>query len=1837
MGILDSARESASNRPAPEPSEAPRRGGPAVRREAVETRTTRLQDQRDGIGRNDRLRFEQEQRRAPVAAQQDYDRFNEDLTALQEGNPDKVRDWKNIASYVVQMTENVGEGDEGYEDVASLRNALMWQYGDEIRPNLDAIGGEGWWDEHYTEMPEEDRGVLGTVLQGVGRAGEVLDYWGSNTRGIVTGLAAAIDQRDEVGIMDGLAHAGKSAGSWVVPQRATGFDPQILTTSDGRRLSADQDGDGDVGIREAFGADPQWGGFGGDVFEAMGQVLLDPTTYLGVGLVGKAGLGIKGITRVADDVFEAAARTGFKSLTREQAGQVRQIPELVRRGGVKSLDEGQSEVLDRLLRTFVEASKSGRKVIDNPRALDDLVATQRRVLERGGREGVHFAGRTIVPTARLSDALAGLGVSSRVLLRPGRQAAGEALSEGAEAVAKADFLADDLPFEIRVSLDEAGEPSYINVYGMPKGDVELSRSMAEVILSQKSELELANLVRQEPDVAALLPPGPSTDRVVKLSKDQELWQYGMEGVAHTYDELGRGQQALDFDATPRRTMADMEEEFRQIPNTLRRQDTERTLALLDRMPEYAGNYLRRNPMVSPESLRTWVKNIDETGSATRWNVPETVAQTPAEWKSAQPLSEQMELGLEFAAKEAELDEYGPYLTDVVSRLDEDAAKLLEGWDEALDNITSELFELGRTKGVLARMAEHPRLGVLVRAAAALKPRLLLQSVEGRRVANEVGHALSVTRDSWRKNAEELGHRLGTDGHANGLLRRAISDSGLTEERVWREVDAALADPRTFAEALERTDWPEAMHTLIKSAVDVRNELYESTLRGMGFTPEEVGRIMLMGTEEAAGVGLHARDTYVPRVLTGKTMQNRQLMDEMTNMDSSLIPRPEGNQALHSGALNRRTLAQDTDSVFEANDVMARQLKEAGVSDVPDVLIDRNIPAALVRRSEAAFRAEADIQLLNQLSRIMDDAGTRAMAYRIPAEELQGLVSTPKAWLDAQGLSAAKYRVIETPSGTSYAVDNAVARELEDVRRIVGDQREMGAFADFANTMQQLWATGATVSWINPGFTIRNALGNLFNMFLGGARNPQLLVRSGKLQDLNKQITDVIRRDGVSWADAAKTIDDLDPEALFVLKNAREMGVIGDNRTLDLLRGPGSASAAAGDTPSLPSVGSHLSPTSDRSIINRPGRWLGSRVEDNARLGMFLDQLDKGANPADAAQHVKRYLFDYGDLTRFEAEKIRTISRFYTFTRKNLGVQAYAAGTIPFQQFRAQQASQAFVKALTEPTDPNAEGADSPLPDFMEGGLLRSTNGQNLAVNIDTPLNSALDTAGIAVSFIDWMAGNDSPLEPEGARRREFFDKLNGLLAGAPVSILTAIEEERLGIDSFTGRPLDPDKYGPRDRTFWNLASAIYPAVSRIGRHGDDLQQWDYDGKDPRNWAAAMLNVFGGLQVYELNDDSDSGNRSAILAELQELMDEMREDRGAYDPVSNPEGIMTNTQLREAGELGIRDRMMEALLWSYRQDPTTGDLVWQSSDEVRQGLLDFVPKDVLAAFGVDTEGHDFKGEQGEKLDADDTEGWNARNERNLATAIEAFESWRGEPLTEQEKVDFVISSGWGPNSSMLEDLGLEPYRGGNRFLADEEGPSYEDQVTGAEERLRALAEVAGLDPEAFAEYRPRLSDFERVLQEAAAAGVGREDLIQFITHGTDEGGGGVLSRNDRAFMNQILGFGRTDGPVPLSTTRDIEVEDEDIRKIRVRAWQQQQELLLFFQLYDLPAPTQDQIHEYVVNSLLTSGSLDDLGLNDLKGAPNRKDTRTEGEQQEDSESYYSGILQGLDTGPVTPFG
>jgi len=233
-------------------------------------------------------------------------------------------------------------------------------------------------------------------------------------------------------------------------------------------------------------------------------------------------------------------------------------------------------------------------------------------------------------------------------------------------------------------------------------------------------------------------------------------------------------------------------------------------------------------------------------------------------------------------------------------------------------------------------------------------------------------------------------------------------------------------------------------------------------------------------------------------------------------------------------------------------------------------------------------------------------------------------------LNSRGL--AEY-TIEAPfklPGKKYYAPKEIIDAIQRVEKLYSDSPAIRSFELGYDKMLNFWKSLATV--INPGFHFRNTYSNWFNMWLAGV-SPHHLPR---LTSESLLVTMTKNKDAKI---AGFTLDE-------IRKMVRKYGI----------HGKGWAATQYVQDPAR--VISDLFKTAGlrKYIPTNFMRHLGGMIEDNARVALFLDGLKKGMDPLDAAMRVKKFLFDYGELSALEKKFLRRLIPFYTWIRKNAPLQ-----------------------------------------------------------------------------------------------------------------------------------------------------------------------------------------------------------------------------------------------------------------------------------------------------------------------------------------------------------------------------------------------------------------------------------------------------------------------------------------------------------------------------------------------------------------------------------------------------
>uniref|UniRef100_A0A6M3L6R9 Uncharacterized protein n=1 Tax=viral metagenome TaxID=1070528 RepID=A0A6M3L6R9_9ZZZZ len=251
---------------------------------------------------------------------------------------------------------------------------------------------------------------------------------------------------------------------------------------------------------------------------------------------------------------------------------------------------------------------------------------------------------------------------------------------------------------------------------------------------------------------------------------------------------------------------------------------------------------------------------------------------------------------------------------------------------------------------------------------------------------------------------------------------------------------------------------------------------------------------------------------------------------------------------------------------------------------------------------------------------------------------------------------------------------AVAGDVvDDMHRLL----KMSTNSDEMNNFLKLW-DGATNFWKTwtlfpfPGYYLRNYVGNAWAAHIGGSfhalpkhgpRAIRFLKESGAWRLGRPGADKTLKEAGPAFESLAikrATTGELVPPA-EMLKGALDYNVLQGGLTMGELMQ--SAKKVNGkfvfqqNKGNLPKrIAMSLGP---RGEIPQTAFWAGNTAENLFRLNHYFHRIEKGDSIYEAAMNVKRYFFDYNELSQFERKVMRRILPFYSWARFNTPLQIQA--------------------------------------------------------------------------------------------------------------------------------------------------------------------------------------------------------------------------------------------------------------------------------------------------------------------------------------------------------------------------------------------------------------------------------------------------------------------------------------------------------------------------------------------------------------------------------------------------
>lgn len=439
--------------------------------------------------------------------------------------------------------------------------------------------------------------------------------------------------------------------------------------------------------------------------------------------------------------------------------------------------------------------------------------------------------------------------------------------------------------------------------------------------------------------------------------------------------------------------------------------------------------------------------------------------------------------------------------------------------------------------------------------------------------------------------------------------------------------------------------------------------------------EEKDRIIKYLTSEGMDIGdalKHPQVSKLDKIRTAVDNPN-------VNKGRTLIGKPE--TAIDTATKNPTKLVSEeledgtyqfTDpegKVFKRVAASASELEEAGIKGF-DTNLMTSMAAIGMRNQRQALGQWFMEGMLRNFSKVAGDAGTDSWR------------AIDHAGLADKGLKLGIPLVDD--SGRQLVFHPAIAKTFEDMMTsTLGDELTTEFWKKF-DKIQSYWKSSVTS--IFPMFHGRNAISNVFLNIMDLGRH----VFDPKYHTMSMDLIHKDRKLVGLYRDSLKA-GDVGQKALAEINKINNTTVftdaIGYNWTYGELRDvvkkyniafnkqlTGSADIGEGKEALIDMFGigktktqqnlQKINPLSQQNVAFSGGRELGRVIEEQARLVNFVANLRNTGDVGHAALRTKMFLFDYGNLTKFEKNVLRRLIPFYSFTRFNLEMQAKALTSVP---------------------------------------------------------------------------------------------------------------------------------------------------------------------------------------------------------------------------------------------------------------------------------------------------------------------------------------------------------------------------------------------------------------------------------------------------------------------------------------------------------------------------------------------------------------------------------------------
>jgi hypothetical protein len=269
--------------------------------------------------------------------------------------------------------------------------------------------------------------------------------------------------------------------------------------------------------------------------------------------------------------------------------------------------------------------------------------------------------------------------------------------------------------------------------------------------------------------------------------------------------------------------------------------------------------------------------------------------------------------------------------------------------------------------------------------------------------------------------------------------------------------------------------------------------------------------------------------------------------------------------------------------------------------------------------------------------------------------LRKLADTAPEYFKKKGDIIPKFYAPVSLKGEEFYVPNELSLEIKRLKDFTKSKAFTNNFLAGYDYITSLIKGNLTVGQFpfRASFFTRNLIGNIFNSMLSGIDTKNLYTgyrAAGEIMQANhKRIKDgvdaVIKGTVTTNAGKIYSYEDL-------FKSAWDNGIFGKGLVAETIQDIMNSQKYS-SSEKMKQAGNLI----NNLFVNvKLGGRINQVLEDWSRLGLYIGRLKEGDTPLNAGIAVKKYLFDYQDLTEFERDVVKRIVPFYNWIKNNLVLQ-----------------------------------------------------------------------------------------------------------------------------------------------------------------------------------------------------------------------------------------------------------------------------------------------------------------------------------------------------------------------------------------------------------------------------------------------------------------------------------------------------------------------------------------------------------------------------------------------------